>query len=770
MNTKKILIIPILLALLLTACSGGETATPEPTAVPTNTAEPTAEPQQMAEVSAVPIEEVQNIVWLWTGLIETLPAGQSVVPNPENYTLTLLHDNTFTAKADCNNTAGTYQVDGSFITLMLGPTTLAECGPDSLYDQYMNLLSSLATFGMQDGMLVLGLQDAAGQMQFTNGGPAEVAPTPTPRACDAGIDPTTVSINAQGLYENYLVECVLTTPYDESQPPTTTGLPDNIQVHYDLSETQQMVPNEPVIYIIPVEEYIALWQASGNDAVANNIQALKDLLGQKPEPVPTSSMPILPYEEVMGVTDIQMQGKYLDITMGAGVRFVSRFSQGPNPVTRDNPPLFYTFQGFSRDGLYLITFFNPVTSEALPSSEEVTAEEMQQLESDPQAYLDAKTTELNELPASDWQPNLETLDAMIASLKYGDEELIQPGNPLTNFNWLWTTLIQTKPASQSVVADPQSYSMVFYTNGGLFYQADCNTGSGTFTISGNNMTITLGASTLVECGTDSLSSQYVALLDSVATYGFEDGNLVLGLQDGAGQMGFVNGGAVIEGIPPGEDIPRATTTEPLNVRSGPGTEYYSYGVAPVGTTFPVAGISEDGGWWAVTVPTSVAPDGVGWISGAYAVTENTGNVPVIPNPTLITATPTLEATETPEATATPSPEATATAASSNPLVGSSWSMAALNGQPSMEGTTLTLAFSDVAASGEGGCNTFNASYNVDGNSISISGLTVTQSTCGAEIDQQEQTYLSLLESADSYQFEGSQLVLYSGGAEVLRFN
>lgn len=767
MNKKYLLIAFFLLMLVLAACSSEETATPETTPIPTETQTPAPEPEELLPISAVSIDEVQNIVWMWSGLIETQPASQSVVPDPENYTLTLTPDNLYSAKADCNMTGGTYQVDGSFITLMPGPTTLAECGEESLYNQYISLLGSVATFGMREDILVLGLKDGAGEMQFVNGGSVPTEPTPDPETCNAGIDPATVKIDTEGLYQEYLAECVLMTDYDESQPPGPTGLPDNIQILFDPLETEELKPNEPIIYIIPVEDYIEMWNANGNDSVETSIQELKALLEEKPEPIPTSGIPILPFEEVIGVPDIQVQGKYLDIEMGEGIRFVSRFSQGPNPVTNDNPPLFYTFQGFSDDGVYLISFFNPVTTDALPSSGEVSDEEMNSVNEDIQTYLDAKTTELNNLTPSDWNPDLNTLDAMITSLKWGeDEPAPEPTDQLTNIKWLWTSLIETDPASQSAIPDPENYSVVFLTSGTLNFIADCNTGSGSYSISGNQISISIELSTQAQCPEGSLSTQFVTLLGEAATYRFDSGSLFLDLVDNTGTMGFINGGIVTDPTDPDSSIATATTTEPLNVRSGPSTDYYSYGIVPAGTTFEISGISESGGWWYVKVPASLNPEGTGWISGDYTVTENTENIPVIPNPPLITATPTGAATAAP----TSDPNVTATVAPTNPLAGTSWTVASINGQAPVGGVNLTLGFDQSTLSGNGGCNSFNGGYTVNGNSIAIGALASTGSLCGDEIDQQEQTYLNLLQSADTFQFDGSQLVLYSSGSEVLRFN
>ena len=80
--------------------------------------------------------------------------------------------------------------------------------------------------------------------------------------------------------------------------------------------------------------------------------------------------------------------------------------------------------------------------------------------------------------------------------------------------------------------------------------------------------------------------------------------------------------------------PFLTTVEPVNVRSGPGTDYPSYGVAPLGTTGEVIGVSEDRNWWEVNLPTNLAPDGTGWISAAYVTVQNVDNVPVVEAPPL----------------------------------------------------------------------------------------------------------------------------------------
>ena len=86
--------------------------------------------------------------------------------------------------------------------------------------------------------------------------------------------------------------------------------------------------------------------------------------------------------------------------------------------------------------------------------------------------------------------------------------------------------------------------------------------------------------------------------------------------------------------PPDATAPTVTTFEPLNVRSGPGNQYPSYGVAPIDTTFQVVGVSVDGGWYAVLIPPDTTAEGIGWVNANYVTLSNPSNVeiPVITNP------------------------------------------------------------------------------------------------------------------------------------------
>ena len=79
---------------------------------------------------------------------------------------------------------------------------------------------------------------------------------------------------------------------------------------------------------------------------------------------------------------------------------------------------------------------------------------------------------------------------------------------------------------------------------------------------------------------------------------------------------------------PGQPMVSAAYNTTIN--SGPGTNYVVYGAFLGSKTAQAVGISQDGQWYAVSVP--VAPGGTGWVSAAYVLAQNTSNLPVLQAP------------------------------------------------------------------------------------------------------------------------------------------
>jgi heat shock protein HslJ/uncharacterized protein YraI len=104
--------------------------------------------------------------------------------------------------------------------------------------------------------------------------------------------------------------------------------------------------------------------------------------------------------------------------------------------------------------------------------------------------------------------------------------------------WQWAGGREPLSSPPFQVPAPEKYTLTFSEDGSLFVQADCNTSRGTYELSDSQLTITLGATTLVACDVDSLSDHFMANLGKAATAGSGFGNLVIGMADEAGEMYF----------------------------------------------------------------------------------------------------------------------------------------------------------------------------------------------------------------------------------------
>ncbi|MDX1436859.1 MAG: META domain-containing protein [Anaerolineales bacterium] len=117
-------------------------------------------------------QPITDIEWQWVSVTEAETRNVLDVPNPENYTIIFREDGTFNGMADCNVIQGTYNIpEEGQIDIQLGPTTLAFCGEDSLDQQYLALLDSVAIGSpTRDRELALETGDGALRMLFQNGG------------------------------------------------------------------------------------------------------------------------------------------------------------------------------------------------------------------------------------------------------------------------------------------------------------------------------------------------------------------------------------------------------------------------------------------------------------------------------------------------------------------------------------------------------------------------------------------------------------------------
>jgi len=124
-----------------------------------------------------------------------------------------------------------------------------------------------------------------------------------------------------------------------------------------------------------------------------------------------------------------------------------------------------------------------------------------------------------------------------------------PGAEIMDILWEWVSLQEADPPSQSEVADPENYNLVFFTDGMFSAQADCNSLTGKYEITETELMLEPGPYTQVACPEGSLSETYIQLLNEVKQWELveveDEEELFLGYGPGestAGIMGFSNEG------------------------------------------------------------------------------------------------------------------------------------------------------------------------------------------------------------------------------------
>lgn len=653
-----------------------------PTEAPVAGQEPVSAESPAAGVDTLahmPDTNLVGVTWEWQqrNNIEA-PAGSLPtisVANAENYTLLFNEDGTFAATLDCNSGSGRYATTESMtIRMELGPSTLAACPEGSLATDMTMMFGPTYTYNVSADGNILSLEDAAaGTVDFFGRQGSDLAALEL--FAQVGLHPSMISLDTQGLPYSWQPVLVPTTPYDESQPPGPTGLPAHIEILFGVSDPSQRQPSDPIMYIIPVDAYRIQWDENDNPAVSEAIDDIFSRTNILNVPELTPGYAALPFNETVGALDVAAQldrtGAPLSSATISGYRFTGRWQQSPNPVT--NQGLRYVYQGFTNDGRYLVSFFYPITSPTLPmTAADVPAEEMDALNADPAAYLAEQNEMLNELEPSDFEPDLATLDALVGSLEIEGMSVAGIEGPV----WQPAGEVQDLedvPFTQDTGNYSVTYTAEDDTTGVMNFQADCNVGAMPYTLNQGGMVggylTSPGPMTLAACGEDSLDQQFVGALQAAQNYRVRPGGTRMELALPAGGPTYVFD-AVARHVP----LPTPTPLPPVevatpdtqtaygrviaplgvNVRTGPGSEYETLGVAPFGTVGDIIGQSADGAWWVVHV--EITPDNQGWVSADFVEVVNGEGVPVL-EPSGSPPTPVPAATPIP--TATPAPMATA---------------------------------------------------------------------------------------------------------------
>jgi hypothetical protein len=161
---------------------------------------------------------------------------------------------------------------------------------------------------------------------------------------------------------------------------------------------------QPLIFIFPTVEY-----ADISPLVGERIEALKILLDDNAV-LTGGELPVLP--TFNSAQDLRGQVKPLSFQGGRGLRFITRYSQGVAPVV--NPGVFYAFQGLTEDGSLYVAAFFPLYVSVLP--DQIQVEDWDVFNAGYLAYMADIASKLDMLESGDFDPDLDSLDALIRSI------------------------------------------------------------------------------------------------------------------------------------------------------------------------------------------------------------------------------------------------------------------------------------------------------------------------------------------------------------------
>jgi hypothetical protein len=243
------------------------------------------------------------------------------------------------------------------------------------------------------------------------------SPTPAQPTTEPGVpNPASVYYGVSFQYDPYLaagIQPQIVDAFTEDNGMNYLLLPQHLSFTFLnsyadaeplLQRRQLNLETMPQIVVYPVAAYSAM-----HHLARVQIEQLQALLAGQPS-TPGGLLPYLPLHNAAQVFHSQVA--YPAFTNGAGVRYVTAFSQEASPIT--NQQLIYTFQGLTDDRQYYVAAFFPVTTAVLPDT--VKVDDWEACVNYPIYVAETKAV-LNDLTPLDFTPDFTLLDAVVASLR-----------------------------------------------------------------------------------------------------------------------------------------------------------------------------------------------------------------------------------------------------------------------------------------------------------------------------------------------------------------
>jgi hypothetical protein len=171
-------------------------------------------------------------------------------------------------------------------------------------------------------------------------------------------------------------------------------------------------PAHSSVCIIPLTDASVTDFAKSYPYIHEAAAKLRKLLAQRPAKFNSSKeLNDLPFNNAGASFESKVQ--YLDFKTGKGVLFLTQYSQDVLPTLLNNEELTCNFQGLSNDGKYYVAARFAITHPSLPKGIDSTKPPPKDLKGN---YLKKEERLLNSLSDNTFQPSLNSLKALIASI------------------------------------------------------------------------------------------------------------------------------------------------------------------------------------------------------------------------------------------------------------------------------------------------------------------------------------------------------------------
>jgi heat shock protein HslJ len=470
---------------------------------------------------------------VWQAFEFASPVDVTPIDDPSRYTVEFTAEGTVSILADCNRANGAYSADGTQINIEALAMTRAMCPPDSLSEQFVQVLNGAAVYTFQDGVLLLDLPADAGTLKL-----AETTPERGPQ-----VDPNLVGKTWKWVQ--------FTDPMDT----TVVGDPDQYTVEFTAEGT--------VSILADCNRANGTYSADGAHI---DIEALAMTRAMCP-PDSLSDQFVQALNAAV-IYFFQDGNLYMDLPMDSGTMQLSE--NPPQPEATPTPPQVdpnlvgktwkwtqfvdptektviedpdqYTVEFTAEGTVSILADCNRAngTYSADGAHIDIEALAMTRAMCPPGSLSDQFVQALNAAVIYFFQDGDLYMDLPMDSgtLKLAADPTGPEGvDPNLAGTWQWAAF--ASPVEQVTVDAPARYTVSFMEDGTVAVQADCNRATGTYAADGSRIAIELGPTTLAACPPDSLGDEFLRYLAVAAIYFTQDDSLYVDLRMDSGTMQFV---------------------------------------------------------------------------------------------------------------------------------------------------------------------------------------------------------------------------------------